>query len=235
MTTTPEPLFEHLDVLDDRPPHGAALNMALDEVLLGGLGGRPLLRVYRWERPAVSFGYFEPYEAVARLFPGRELVRRWTGGGTVEHGADWTYSLLVPRSHPVTNLRAGKSYRLVHHALREAFVRLGWGAPVLAEGSSASSQAAVRACFVQPVEHDLLQDGRKLGGAAQRRTRAGLLHQGSVQRTGSDPAGLERLAAILPRVLAIRWRARGLQPGELARAHALAADRYAAPAWLRRR
>ena len=83
-------------LLDDEPPRPAALNMARDEVLLDGLAvaeNVSVLRVYRWERPAVSFGYFEPWAAVAAGFgDGRELVRRWTGGRIVEHGAAvaWT-------------------------------------------------------------------------------------------------------------------------------------------------
>ncbi len=36
-------------------------------------------------------------------------------------------------------------------------------------------------CFANPVRADVMIDGRKVAGAAQRRTRAGLLQQGSVQ------------------------------------------------------
>ena len=63
---------------------------------------RPLLRVYRWERPAVSFGYFERWEPVREKYPEREAVRRWTGGGVVLHGEDFTYSMLIPRASPAS-------------------------------------------------------------------------------------------------------------------------------------
>jgi lipoate-protein ligase A len=46
-----------LDFFDDAEPHSAALNMAVDEALLGVIPG-PVLRVYRWERAAVSFWSF---------------------------------------------------------------------------------------------------------------------------------------------------------------------------------
>jgi lipoate-protein ligase A len=49
-----------------------------------------VLRLYRWDRPAVSFGYFQSYDAIANLTPVRPLVRRLTGGGLVSHVADWT-------------------------------------------------------------------------------------------------------------------------------------------------
>jgi hypothetical protein len=43
------------------------------------------------------------------------------------------------------------------------------------------SDAASAACFSRPVRADIFQHGRKIAGAAQRRTRQGLLHQGSLQ------------------------------------------------------
>ena len=46
-------------------------------------------------------------------------------------------------------------------------------------------RAAVNAsgynCFANPVRADVMMDGRKIAGAAQRRTRRGLLQQGSIQ------------------------------------------------------
>ena len=38
------------------------------------------------------------------------------------------------------------------------------------------------ACFANPVASDVMENGRKIAGAAQRKTRGGLLHQGSIQR-----------------------------------------------------
>ncbi|MEI7958089.1 MAG: hypothetical protein WCI40_03190, partial [Verrucomicrobiota bacterium] len=103
----------------DGPACGAAVNMAIDEVLLLH-AERPILRVYDWARPAVTFGYFERWEPVAAAFPGREWVRRWTGGGIVPHGADWTYSLIIPRSDAFSRVGAGESYRVIHELLGEA-------------------------------------------------------------------------------------------------------------------
>ena len=48
-------IFAALTEVLDPEPHNAALNMALDEVLLASCTA-PLLRVYRWAQPAVSFG-----------------------------------------------------------------------------------------------------------------------------------------------------------------------------------
>jgi lipoate-protein ligase A len=96
-------LFDHLCEVHDPEPHAAALNMAIDEALLR-TAREPLLRIYRWARPAVSFGYFGKWADVHRAWPEREAVRRWTGGGIVPHGDDLTYSLIVPREHPFASL-----------------------------------------------------------------------------------------------------------------------------------
>jgi lipoate-protein ligase A len=79
-------------------PGDAAFNMALDEALLGAMPRlqKPVLRFYGWTEPAASFGYFQKFSEVERATHLRPLVRRPTGGGTVPHDADWTYSMAIP-------------------------------------------------------------------------------------------------------------------------------------------
>src|SRR3954471_638197 len=85
--TSRGPMFDKLHVFDDLEARDAALNMGIDEALLER-GTGPSLRFYRWERPALSFGYFGRYAEVANEAPQRDVVRRWTGGGIVPHGDD---------------------------------------------------------------------------------------------------------------------------------------------------
>ena len=93
------PLFEQLALYQDGAPHSAALNMAIDEALLE-LAEVPSIRFYRWDHPALSFGYFGRYADVAEHAAKRDMVRRWTGGGIVFHGNDLTYSLVIPSHDP---------------------------------------------------------------------------------------------------------------------------------------
>src|SRR5277367_1833538 len=72
-----------------------ARNMAIDEALLREVR-EPVLRIYEWNVPAVSLGYFQP----AALAGDRPFIRRYTGGGLVDHARDVTYTLVVPRKHP---------------------------------------------------------------------------------------------------------------------------------------
>src|ERR1700675_3164286 len=136
--------LKKLHLIQDESPRAAAENMAIDEMLFL-TAANPVLRFYRWIRPAVSFGYFTPWEEVARRFAGRDLVRRWTGGGIVEHGRDLTYSLVCPDGKSLP--RTSELYRFVHLAI--ARILLESGSPVeLAEQTEPSRP---RVCFEKAV------------------------------------------------------------------------------------
>jgi hypothetical protein len=186
--------------------------------------GRPLLRLYAWTEPAATFGYFQRHSDVEHLTPLRPLVRRPTGGGLVPHDADWTYSLVVPPAHSWYALRAAESYRRVHEWLRSAFTELG----------IPTSLAPVRhknlpgQCFVGAEQSDLLFEGRKIAGAAQRRSRQGLLIQGSVQ----PPPGTARsrwetaLCTAATREWHVGWTPWAMPRDVLALATTLARQKY---------
>src|ERR1700745_4326914 len=52
-----ERMFASLEIYHDIDSRTAALNMAVDEALLAG-ATQPAIRFYRWDHPALSFGYF---------------------------------------------------------------------------------------------------------------------------------------------------------------------------------
>jgi lipoate-protein ligase A len=172
--------FEKLRLIQDQIPRIAAENMAIDEALFL-TAESPVIRFYRWVRPSVSFGYFTAWSEVYEQFAQRDLVRRWTGGGIVEHGRDLTYSLVCPgrREFPVTT----EFYRLVHAAVARVFE--GAGCPV--EVSQVNEAGASKACFDKAVQYDLKFEDAKIAGAAIRRNRKGLLLQGSIQRVEIPP------------------------------------------------
>ena len=163
-------------------------NMAMDESLLALAAGasRPVLRFYGWNQPAASFGYFQKFAEVERLTALRPLVRRPTAGGLVPHDADWTYSVAVPTTNAWYELKAIESYRRVHEWIQAALGRLG----IQSSLAPCSLKAGPGQCFIGYEQFDLLCRGRKIAGAAQRRTRDGLLIQGSLQPppTANAPA-----------------------------------------------
>jgi lipoyl(octanoyl) transferase len=182
------PLFANLTIYHNESPHSAAMNMAIDEALLE-TAEVSTIRFYHWRSPALSFGYFGKFSDVAIYAAERDLVRRWTGGGIVFHGDDLTYSIVIPARDPVFDESSIAIYEEIHRALCGALVKTGQRAVVAGGvdpgGFSAATRAAVNAsgynCFANPVRADVMMDGRKIAGAAQRRNRRGLLQQGSIQ------------------------------------------------------
>ena len=160
-------------------PAAADFNMALDEALLESSRALklPVLRFYSWTERAASFGYAQRYAEVEEMTLLRPLVRRPTAGGLVPHDADWTYSLVFSPEQDWFSLKAIDSYRDVHAWIQKAFASLG----ITTELASEPRKSGPGQCFVGYEQFDLLWNGRKIAGAAQRRKRGGLLIQGSVQ------------------------------------------------------
>jgi lipoate-protein ligase A len=215
--------------------HGAASparNMAIDEALLREVR-EPVLRLYEWSVPAVSLGYFQP----AAVAPeGRPFVRRYTGGGLVDHASDITYTIILPRAHPWMELSAPESYALVHRGVQAVLKACGIAVELTPEAAALESEA----CFQKPVRFDLVAPdaaGGKLGGAAQRRTREGLLHQGSLLLP--DPARNGKVRRAFAEGFAAHldfdFQPSELTDAEAARADDLERDRYATEGWNRMR
>lgn len=217
-------------------PGEADGNMALDEALLESAPqiARPVLRFYSWIRAAASFGYSQKYSKIERVTLLRPLVRRPTGGGLVPHDADWTYSLVFPPEHFWYSLKATESYEKVHAWIRDAFARLG-----VATILSPSRQKDLPGqCFIGAEKFDLLWQGRKIAGAAQRRTRQGLLIQGSVQPPPIPLAKADWQKAMCD-VAHEQWAARWTKlelSGELKqKTMALAKEKYSQPGFNQKR
>ena len=190
------PLFSLLQVLEDLEPRDAALQMAVDKVLLETTP-LPILRFYRWAGPCVTIGHFQSLEQAGARYPGLPVVRRWTGGGTVLHTDDAPYSLIVPRAEPFASVRPAESYRLIHGALANALQSAFPGVTTARENAPQCSSS----CFENPVTDDLLLGGSKVAGAGQRRTRSGMLHQGSIQIGSSNFSQASDFASLLGSVI----------------------------------
>jgi lipoate-protein ligase A len=231
-------LFATLHIYHDDVARSAAMNMAMDEALLEH-ATIPLIRFYRWQSPALSFGYFGRFEDVASCQSERDLVRRWTGGGVVFHGKDLTYSIIVPASDAVFVESSVAIYERIHRALVDALSGIGKCAVVAGAVDAGSIAIATRAavsasgynCFANPVRADVMIDGCKVAGAAQRRTRRGLLQQGSIQGIEFEDSLTEQFA----QALSTTCRERKVHEEVLNRAGELAEQKYGTESWLRKR
>jgi lipoate-protein ligase A len=217
-------------------PGDAAFNMALDEALLEAMPRlqKPVLRFYGWNERAASFGYFQKYSEIERITLLRPLVRRPTGGGFVPHDADWTYSLAVPTNHNWYSLKAIESYRGVHEWIQAALTELN----AAAELAPCARKSEPGQCFAGHEKFDVIWQGRKIAGAAQRRTRAGLLIQGSVQ---PPPISLARadwqtaMCKVAQMKFRMQWTNFELDETLRERTGFLAAQKYSQPAYNRKR
>ncbi len=176
--------------LDPEPREGYH-NMAADELL----ARRPeaWLRIYGWSRPSVSFGYFDTVAVAASIFPGEgiDYIRRWTGGGIVDHRKGYTYTLTLPAISGVIYPPSAELYKWIHGALAEALAASGVACRLLVEDAPDGG----RACWASPVASDIVDEaGHKLAGAGQRRCKGAVLHQGLIQECEPAP-GWERLLA----------------------------------------
>ena len=204
--------------------------MAVDE-WLWEIARQPVLRVYRWSGNWGSIGCFTPLAEARAAFPGLDWVRRWTGGGTVDHRADWTYTLVLPAGETLATVRGAESYRIIHGALAGVLAMEGQ-APQLA---ACAPPLATAPCFAHAVEYDLTDArGHKIAGAGQRRSRNGLLHQGSVAVPPGNPADSAQRARRLAAALAHSCDEIMPQPPPDA-LQARVARRYANEAWTMRR
>jgi lipoate-protein ligase A len=178
--------------------------MAIDLALLDRAEHRneSWLRLYRWDPPCVSFGRHEPatqqYDADRIRVLGVDTVRRPTGGRAVWHEGELTYAVASPCAR-FGSLRA--AYLEIHLLLARALKALGIDAGIAGRVRTPSLVAG--GCFSQPVGGEVLVNGRKVIGSAQRRRSSALLQHGSIllqddqarldtfSRGGANPWGLD--------------------------------------------
>ena len=156
--------------------------MAVDEALLEAAAeGQGTLRFYRWSEPTLSLGYFQQYADRRQHEPSRQcaVVRRPSGGGAILHDIELTYSLAIPAAHPLAADRLG-CYRAIHAALVEALADWGVQAVVLQKADRELHHRQPFLCFQRRAPGDVLVDGVKIAGSAQRRCRGAVLQHGSV-------------------------------------------------------
>ena len=168
-------------------------------------------------------------------------VRRSTGGATLVHDRELTYALALP-----PNLAARESWMPRMHAIIvAALASLGVHVDLVRESAKTDDVL----CFQQHTVGDVLSDGQKVVGSAQRRHRRCLLQHGAilVRRSSATPrlpglfettsrdVKLDALAAAIVESFPLAIEAEGWTADELRRIEALVRDKYDSPAWNERR
>lgn len=162
--------------------------MALDEVLLEKAAqGQASLRFYQWASPTVSLGYFQPFDA-SFCFKGLEVVRRPTGGDLLIHHHELTYALALPDE--MVPQKVEELACMVHRAIASLLEKLGVPTGCQSAKGKLEMPAAPEGvlCFLHPAAGDVLVNGCKVVGSAQRRRQGGLIQHGSVLLNSSSHA-----------------------------------------------
>jgi lipoate-protein ligase A len=209
-------------VLQDGALNGPT-NMARDEALLIRVGrseSPPTLRLYQWNPPTISLGYFQRFADYASLAPpagALPVVRRLTGGGAILHDLELTYSLILPSDHRLLAKGTNRLYELVHDAVIACLGSQGTALSMSAAPAEKRRSPQARGpffCFERRHRYDVLFGKDKIAGSAQRRRRDAVLQHGSIilanrypqQRTASVARPFEEtirhLRATLPEHLA---------------------------------
>ena len=194
-------LLDQSDTLADGPS-----NMATDAALLDAVsaGGPPVLRLYRWAPVTLSFGRNQPargrYDVDAAAARGIAFVRRPTGGQAVLHDDELTYAVIAPVS-VIGRPRA--AYAAINEALVAGLQRLGLHATMAGAADDPGTSTARpphgrardwdAACFRRPERGEVVVDGAKLVGSAQRMESRTILQHGSILVGGSQAPAEELL------------------------------------------
>ncbi len=169
------------------PPQSGVWNMAVDAALLEESLARDtiFLRLYRWSEATVSLGYFQKgteQQHDPRL-ANLPTVRRLSGGGAILHHHEQTYSCCLPASHPLAQ-QPSQLYEQIHAVFVEWLSE--FGVAVAPRGRDSNRPEEPFLCFLREAAPDLVVNGNKVLGSAQRRRRGAVLQHGSFLLRASE-------------------------------------------------
>jgi lipoate-protein ligase A len=166
-----------------------ATNMAVDQAILDAVlegASLPTLRFYAWSPPCLSLGRSQPLsdvDLVACRAAGVDVVRRPTGGRSILHTDELTYSVALLQIDPRAEGGVLEGYRRLSEGLLAGLHRLGVSA-VPAVGRRQVGAETTAICFETPADYEITVAGRKLVGSAQWRARGGVLQHGTLPLCG---------------------------------------------------
>lgn len=172
----------------DGEADGAA-NMAVDQAILEAVIERaspPTLRLYAWSPPCLSLGRNQPLsdvDSTACRAAGVDVVRRPTGGRSILHTDELTYSVALLQADPRSEGGIVEGYRRLSEGLLAGLHTMEVPA-VQAVGKRKPEAELTAVCFETPADYEITVAGRKLVGSAQWRARGGVLQHGSLPLRG---------------------------------------------------
>lgn len=158
----------------------------------------PTLHFYRFKGPSLTYGLLmEPSEHLNMqvLTENKfELGKRPTGGGALFHLWDLAFSVIIPLKYiphiPATLDRYLLINKLTEKAI-EPFLNKDFIKTFL--DKTPVTMLGERFCMAKPTQYDVMVEGKKCVGAAQRATKKALLHQATISLCAPDMALLNKV------------------------------------------
>jgi len=176
-----------LEILDTKIAT-AEENMQKDADLLESLNTKnsPILHLYEWKVPSISYGYFIKPDRYLNILALKEkkidFARRPTGGGIVFHIWDYAFSFLMPNGHSKFSINTLENYHFVNSIVLDALKSYLFknNLDLIGQDFKVNDSDQVNFCMSHPTKYDVVIDGKKVAGASQRKTNKGYLHQGTI-------------------------------------------------------
>jgi len=165
----------------------ATENMAIDEAIFQETIKNkkpPTIRFYGWQPAAISIGYFQDLKKEINIENCRaadiDIVRRPSGGKTVFHCHEVTYSVIACNQELSFPPDIMGTYKIISRCIAYGLSFLGIRAVLVEAERSLPHFYNSSCCFSAPSKNELLVNGRKICGSAQMRTKGGFLQHGSI-------------------------------------------------------
>jgi lipoate-protein ligase A len=165
--------------------------MASDQYILHKCKEEDILyvRFYSWVSPTITLGYMQNARETLLLDKMKNdsisWIRRPTGGRAVLHWGDLTYSCIFPKTISLMGTSIKESYAVITRCLIDGLNRAGIECHT---HDSYDQFLAVKRekklpCFLAPNRDEIMVQGRKFVGSAQKRASASVLQHGSIPLT----------------------------------------------------
>lgn len=165
----------------------AKINMSIDKALAVSYKAteEPILRLYTWEK-SFTVGISQEPISYAKRYPqyNDNFAKRMTGGGILFHGHDLSYSIVLPTSS-LQGLNVKKSYEKICSFLLNFYKSLGLDAKY-AKDAQGIELSKSEFCQVGFEAYDIIVNGIKIGGNAQRRSKNMIFQHGSIPLYGQN-------------------------------------------------
>lgn len=179
--------MKSIDFLDTEVNSGT-FNMAVDFFMARNHLDKPIFRIYRWKPYCISLGYHQKLEEIdieKCKEDGIDIVRRETGGRGVYHSEEITYSMIIPKTSEFYSDSILEVYNKISTVLVKALKLSGIEGAKLENGKAPDFKELYKekissVCFSSTSTYEVVVNGKKLVGSAQKRLKDSVLQHGSI-------------------------------------------------------